>query len=233
MYNIFQANDTIKQQICKTLDLDSSDLFFASPLYFTAFFYLQKRFGDYFILDKHKDAAVWGFKVKYYNIQIILSSNNVTFLVFGPKKYVPKYPLWAKIHRMSKKGLYTNPSIFFDKEAWKPIFKKHLEGQNINYLEATQEHLDCFCELVQQESTTVIKEQRGRYKDEDYSNAYTRHALRTFDQFLKNMLTPIWVQDVGYNIKGRCGWDGGQYEDNIEIIKTEPPTPKESLQVQK
>ena len=54
-----------------------------------------------------------------------------------------------------------------------------------------------------------------------YQNAYTRHALRTLEQFLKNMLTAIWVRDCPFNIKGRMSDEEvrfyDRYTNNIKI----------------
>ncbi len=49
-----------------------------------------------------------------------------------------------------------------------------------------------------------------------YSNKQTRKALRVLSKFLKNMLTPIRIRDVGFNIKGECGDEYGKYIGNIE-----------------
>jgi hypothetical protein len=51
-----------------------------------------------------------------------------------------------------------------------------------------------------------IREIRQKYGD-NYSNSRTRHAVRTLEKFLRNMLEPIWIRDAAYNIKGRIADD--------------------------
>ena len=52
-----------------------------------------------------------------------------------------------------------------------------------------------------------------------YYSSKTRNALRTLDQFLKNMLTPIWIRDVPYNIKGVCS--EREFDRHINNVKIE------------
>lgn len=56
-----------------------------------------------------------------------------------------------------------------------------------------------------------------------YSNALTRHALKTLDKFLKNLLTPVWIRDVPYNIKGQMtpneAYAASKYKNNLKITQ--------------
>lgn len=44
-----------------------------------------------------------------------------------------------------------------------------------------------------------------------------RHAELTIRLFATNMLSPIWLNDVPYNILGRCDADCEKYSDNIAV----------------
>jgi hypothetical protein len=59
--------------------------------------------------------------------------------------------------------------------------------------------------------------------DKAYQNAYTKKALKTLRQFLKNMLAPIWIRDVPYNLKGKLSYKDAcnlnRYNNNIKIEK--------------
>jgi hypothetical protein len=75
-----------------------------------------------------------------------------------------------------------------------------------------------YFEYLENYNISVINiESFKHYEHRGYSNSKTKHALKTLRQFLRNMHTPIWVRDCGFNIKGRCGSEYDKYIGNIEI----------------
>ena len=51
----------------------------------------------------------------------------------------------------------------------------------------------------------------------DYRNSEINHAIKTFEQFLTNMLSPIWIRDESFNIQGQCISSYQRFSNNILI----------------
>lgn len=248
--NIFQGNKLLNETVCRVLGYDVTDEnithgWFTENIYTQAFFYLTKRFGNCDIYDDYKDGGLWNFSVKDYTIRIYLNSSWVSFIMFGKignmdvnSPYLTKY---RREYRRKKDQLIN--TFKQDGEGWtdreRPIveklYKEFLEKHSINENNTTQEewnekHAYNWYECIESYNRGIINVNHidilNKYGD-TYQNSYTRHALRTLEQFLKNMLVPIWVRDVPYNIKGvitdKEASLYSRYKSNIKIefIKTE------------
>ena len=232
-YNIFQGSDIFTETISKALMQKQS-----RDIYFDAFFYLTKRFGMPSIEDVYKDAGVWSFEVKNYTIQIYISSSNVNFMIFGDRRlrnivnyssYHIKY--WRerdrKRHLLINNWDFLNNRSEYESQQLQNLFVKYLKEneipEDINMGDFNSKYGgDFWYKEVDNFNLKILVIDREAYeKYGEYSNAKTRHALKTVRQFIHNMLTPIWVRDCAFNICGRIDdkdivrFEG--YENNIKI----------------
>jgi hypothetical protein len=245
-YNIFQGNEDLLNVIAQELQVTPKtyqDLggIIASSLtedfYFEAFFYLTKRFGEGKPNDTYKEAAVWDFEVKDYIIRVCFETSSIDFMMFGDAKHyinVLTSPYWIhKVRKMEKvskeieallcdsgteNGLKNTMVLYAD------FCKKNnieVEFSDLYYYSSDlflKFYMECerYNEgLTGVENYDVFESKHGMI----YQNAKTRNALKVMRQFLRNMLSPIFIRDVAYNIKGECDMDFVRYSDNIEIKK--------------
>lgn len=240
MQNIFQGDVRINRVVAEALNytIDPNDRElrvgrFTQDMYLSTFFYLSKRFGVPMIWDEYKDAGIWRFKVKQYGILVRMDSSAVSFQMYGRIGNVELHsPCIIKRNRVrmaTNDGyirLFETELNEKEEQVLDEQFTKFAEENEFDPNAITQEEYDAkyralwWKYLIKYNDSLGgfdYHEFRAKYGDE-YQNAYTRHALRTLRQFLKNMLTPIWVRDVPYNIKGEVDGDYSRYENNIEII---------------
>ncbi len=239
MYNIFQGNDLIKKAIAQALGYTTVDIEeyprFMEDMYFQSFFYLSKRFGSPSAFDKGKEAGAWSFKVKDFVIQIRLNGCYVEFMVYGKisnrevhSPYIVKY----RRERFKKRELLLNEEGKWDKreeEIAKVLFETFSTENNIDESITAEQFNKQYgmkwFKKIQDYNDRIAnvdyKEIVAKYGD-TYQNSYTRHAIRALDQFLKNMLTPIWIRDVPYNIKGKLtDKEADYYRRYIDNVKIE------------
>lgn len=236
MQNIFQGNSLIKKTIAKTLGYEDDQKYswFTGDMYFQAFFYLSKRFGNPSGYDEYKEAGRWCFKVKHYVIEISMNSSWVEFCIFGKIGNLEIHsPYHVKLRRewINKRELLLSESGEWNETEMKlseTIFEKFLSENNVDN-SLTQEQFDeqfgmkwykYICKY-NHDTIGIDYKEFGKLHGELYQNSYTRHALKTLEQFLKNMLTPIWIRDVAYNIKGQISDEDASYyswyKNNVKI----------------
>lgn len=244
MHNIFQGNKAIRAKISEVLGYQDSDSWNAAAarnnMYFTSFFYLTKRFGLPAVGDAYKDAGIWLFRVKQYEIMVRISSVDVSFIVFGRIGHESiSSPYRVKRQREYERKrdllveLYSDEKTEKEQEIMDRLFEETCREHGLADTLEPEQYDDSFrrkfWDKLEQHNSNVLGLDReaivGKYGHE-YSNAYTRHALRTLEQFLKNMLTPIWVRDMPYNIKGRLSdeqaWSFAPYADfnaNVKLVE--------------
>lgn len=223
---------------------------FTEDIFLQTYFYLNQRFGPP-TMTGASIAGIWVFEVKQYSIWIELNSSWVSFMVFGngekknfsSKKnfinYSARTPhlvhLWRqqaknadKLIPMSEKE--TADATPSQKQVQDEQFTKFCAEHNLVESELTNEifvpyRMKWFdwCMKYNSSFAKMNWQEFGDKYGEHYQNSCTRHALRTLDQFIKNLLTPIWIRDVPFNIKGKIG-DGDavefevNYKNNIEIV---------------
>ncbi len=234
--NIFQDSKSIRNTITRTLGyaVPQKYSWYTEDMFFQTFFYLSKRFGQPKIWDDYKQAGVWNFDVKHYTITVEMNSSWVIFMIFGDKKHykystLPTY--WIKRNREISKKTHLLIDAYKD-----PKDRTKYENDKL------QELLDAFQEEKQipdsisnedfhenygsdfwgkvDEFNNNIIDVKSKDFDFEYMNSKKRHALKTMEKFLKNMLTPIYVRDVPYNIKGRMTDEEAYYHNrNINNVK--------------
>lgn len=223
MKNIFQGNKLIRKCIADSLiytfDKSKEEFkfsWFTKDIYFPAFFYLTNRFGNPVNYDDYKTAGTWNFKVKDFTIQITFLSTDLEIIIFGEKWHnhggLTVYQI--KRQRLEIKNSHKLLHLDFEnnKIMWDENYVDSLEVKN--KLEANDEN---FLEWVFKYNDEASGVNKLNIDNKPYENAYTRRALKTLSQFLHNMLTPIWVRDCAYNIKGSCGTEFEKYNGNIDI----------------
>lgn len=240
MRNIFQGNSLLLKTVARVLGYtNEEDIkygWFTRDIYFSTFFYLTKRFGNPVIYDDYKDGGVWNFKVKQYVIQVYMNSSWVSFIMFGRiGNECVDSPYYVKYRRAWLANRDNLISVYSEKQTDKEVniminlfndFQKEqgFDGGAITQEEFDKTYANKWFDYILKYNDRIINIDHGditaKYGNE-YQNAYTRHALKTLEQFLKNMLAPIWVRDVPYNIKG-CISDHeagnySRYENNILI----------------
>jgi hypothetical protein len=241
MKNIFQGNNLLINCVKETLGLPDMDREWqlTQDMYFETFFYLTKRFGPPKIYDDYKDAGTWCFEVKKFQIHVYLNSSWVTFMVFGKTpNHLIESPFRVKYLREQKKVKHLMiPYDLTEREKlseeqikiFTKVFDEFVDGNNVRHLsnkefnENTEllrkygRHIDNYNNSL----ISVTWEEMHKLYGDDYKNAYVRFALKTLEQFLYNMQTPIWVRDCPFNIKGRMTDEEARffdrYSDNVKI----------------
>lgn len=235
-YNLFQGDYRIKKVVGECLGVsDPANLPFGSgKFYFEAFFYLSKRFGQPEVWGEYEDAGAWNFSVKDFTIQVLIDSTFVRFMIFGDKKthhtsclQTPYMVAYAREQTRNSDKLFAFSETLTpkQKEVNESIIDEFLEKEGIDIdlwteeeweKSGMQEKLDDFVFTYNDRISEVKQSDYERFGDYHY-NAETRRALSVLRQFLHNMLTPIWIRDVPYNILGVGGTEYMKYEGNIEI----------------
>lgn len=246
-YNIFGGNKLINQQVANSLNygkLDTPDFgSFTNDIFLSTYFYLSKRFGIPAIYDDYKLAGTWDFKVGDFQIRVELNSNWVIFQMFGNaryKDYMFRDPFtvrrWREEERKKDQLIIISHNHKYSERELTILNHLFIEFKAENGIEEEKSDTDLTSQNYSKWYDFVLKynhkiigidfdkftEKHGR----TYSNSETRKALRVLDRFLKNMLTPIWIRDVPYNIKGRCGdSEFDKYIDNIQFDYLKPNKP--------
>jgi len=236
MFNIFQGNNLIKRTIAKALGYDENQEYsrFTSDMYFQTFFYLSKRFGNPSFFDDYKEAGAWAFNVKAYVIEIRMNSSWVEFMMYGKignTRVSSPYTVKYMRERLKKRDLVINEfGNWNEKEEKiaKALFDSFLTDNKVEE-SITQEQFDeqfgkKWFEKIRKYNNSIINVDYDsilKLYGNDYQNSYTRNAIRTLNKFLNNLLTPIWIRDVAYNIKGRLSDKDAmfyeRYRNNIKI----------------
>lgn len=222
MNNIFQGNELIRRCVADSLNYnfdESKDefkhLWFTKDIYFAAFFYLTNRFGSPINYDDYKTAGTWSFSVKDFTIQITFRSTDLEIIVFGEKWHnlggLTDYTV--RRQRLERKNDHKLLHLDYknNKISWDSMYVNSAEVRK--GLSSADNYFDWFFDYNNKASGV----NKLHINHIPYQNAYTRRAIKTLSQFLHNMLTPIWIRDCPYNIKGACGTEFEKYENNIEI----------------
>jgi hypothetical protein len=227
-YNIFQGNKLINTIVADSLGYKVSKEeiehgWFTKDIFTSAYFYMCHRFGfpKTKTFDEYKEAGAWHFKVKDYTISVRLNSSWVTFMVYGKSNKFPHVPLSP--YQLKRQRAF--------KKHRKKLIDPFNEKKSKTELKITEKLWKSFCKEYLDETWTAERynnDSQMRNKWFNYQNAYNnkvsnipswqeceekygefvvnsniRHAQRTLGQFIKNLLTPIYIRDVPYNIKGR------------------------------
>lgn len=240
--NIFQGNDLITDIIASTLGYETPQKhsWFTQDIYFETYFYITKRFGFPKIVDDYKKISVWYFDVKNYTISIELNSSWVTFMIFGEKKKYKNSTLpisWIKYNReknrkkhlliintdnLENRSEYENKNIqmLLDEFQIEKNIPDDISNDDFNEkwgYEFWYDKVNEFNNKIIGIDHNEIEKAYGR----DYSNSNIRHAAKSMQQFLLNMLTPIYIRDAPFNIKGRLSDEDAmkynRFENNIKI----------------
>lgn len=241
-FNIFQGDERLLRIVCRVLGYEENEEntaygWFTEDIYFSTFFYLTKRFGGCQVFDDYKDAGVWNFEVKDYTIQIYMNSSWVQFIIYGRKGNITVHsPYIVKVdrERIKKRAqmvrLHTDEKTDVEMQILQEQFelfqlKEGFKGEEILDEQFKERYGMAWYEWMDNYNNNIIDvdydEFTAKY-GKVYSNSYTRHALKTLDQFLKNLLTPFWVRDVPYNLKGRMTDEEARFYERFEnniIIK--------------
>lgn len=248
-YNIFQGNEQIKKVIADCFEFEGIEFnqFYnaGSDMFFESYFYLTQRFGEGKKEDNYKDSACWLYKVKNYKISVFLSSTRIEVIMFGKgnkkllcknnfSNYPNRTPYMMKFWRARRKYKKSILDCFVENQSKSKtkkinvLFDKWLKEQNVD-VSMSQKEFDekhlwdwvKYVDIYNKEKVCKLPSQKDweAQHGKVYSNAKTRHALRTLEQFLHNMMTPIYVRDCAFNIKGRVKTN--EYDKYINNIKFE------------
>jgi hypothetical protein len=248
-YNIFQGRNGISNVVYDVLGYEKTESLsptVTSDIYFQSYFYLCNRFGSPIIVDDYKKIMIWRFNVKQYTINIELNSSWVTFMIFGngsSKKtlsknnfinYSSRSPYCVRHWREQVKNKNKTINIFSEKKSereikiinklWADFFELNgLSDDSWTNERFKKEKADEWIKELDNYNKKIINTDSFKNLSmENYSNSKTKHALKTLRQFINNMLTPIWVRDCSFNIKGRCGNEFDKYINNIKIDFEKP-----------
>jgi hypothetical protein len=226
-YNIFQGNELLRSVVAKSLEYppDTNLKYgsFTESIYLSAYFYLCNRFGlpKKGTFDECKEAGAWRFKVKDYSISIHLSSVGVDFMVFGDSKKFPNHPdspyqlKRARAFKKHRRKLIdpfnekkSKTELKITKKLWKEFCEEHLDDTwTAERYNNDHEMRNKWFNYQNSYNNKVANIPTWQECEEKYGrfvvNSNIRHAQRTLSQFIKNLLTPIYIRDVPYNIKGR------------------------------
>lgn len=242
--NVFNGSKAINKIVAEALNYQITDEqidygWFTKDIFLSTFFYLSKRFGQPQYFDDGKEAGAWHFIVKQYEISVHLNSSWVTFIVYGDKNRFGKIfltsPCRMRERREWKKKAdqlidpysdeYTEKELVILNGLWQPFLEENgLNGISQEEIFKNYDNQMKWDKVIRQYNNKITgvnwKDFRAKY-GEEYENADTRHAKRVLIQFLKNMLTPIYIRDIPYNLKGKISdkqaFDFYRYENNIKI----------------
>lgn len=248
--NIFQGRNGITEVVYEVLGYEKTEDMYGwvtQDIYFQAYFYLCNRFGPPIVVDDYKKIMMWDFEVKQYTIRIELNSNWVTFMVFGKSSkyktlsknnflnYFMRSPYWLRYWReQSRKSrkllnLYSDKRTKAEEKIISKLWNEFFEANNLGADEWTEERFEkekkgeWFKYLENYNNQVIDVEAFKHYEFRNYRNSKTKHALKTLRQFLNNMLTPIWIRDVPYNLKGSLSDKDAQnysrFENNIDVTR--------------
>lgn len=228
--NIFQGNEILSEAIINTLFPEKNVNneqerypFCTKDIYFTSFFYLTKKYGEGQVVDEYKDAAEWEFTRKEFEIIILIDSSFVNFMIFGDAKHysnhshmTPYRKKWYRENARKKDLLLPDyfeegdlltkkQSQIFD-ELWSDfVHENSIEGMDREtYLSGElpqkwYEKISAFNDSVLGINIDSYAEKYGY----TYKNRHTKRALKVMRQFLNELMEPISVRDVSFNLKGR------------------------------
>lgn len=200
---------------------DIYSLSFTEDIYFKAFFYLTKRFGDSTSeqYDELKEAAGWLLDAgNGINVHIWLNSSWVNFRVYDKNKDDNFYPwiapwgvhynrLWKK-HRTKLVDAF-NEAMSEEESAlaesyWEEFCKQYPydEADNEAYWDKNGIKWIEFIEAKNNEVLCFDREAFTQKYGQEWRPARIRNAERVFRKFVKSLLEPIWVRDVSFNILG-------------------------------
>ncbi len=171
----------------------------------------------------------------------ILSKNNF-------RDYSMRSPYWVRYWREQERNKRKLINLYSEKKSkreqkiisklWDVFFDKNgLESDewtDERFKSERQENgktkLDEWFKVLEKYNTDIINTENFKhYESRGYSNSKTKHALRTLRQFLNNMLTPIYVRDCPFNIKGRItDKESLNYSRFVDNIKIQYVIPKKS-----
>lgn len=253
-FNIFQGNELIREVIAEAwgYEPNQDDTTFTEDMYFSAFFYLCNRFGPPRNGEKGRNVGEWVFRVKRYTVSIQMNSCWVQVLMFGDgtkenplarrnfRTYSFRSPYTVRTWREARRKKHllvdlTDPSkepenIAIQERLWNEFCQREGIDETWTNERFETEKLRVWMDYVENYNGEVIGINYAQFTEKYgyvYSNSQTSHALRTLRCFLRNLLTPIWIRDVGYNIKGRCGNEYDHLNENIPFGFVEPK-PKRS-----
>lgn len=223
MKNIFQGNRLIRKCIADSLGYnfdESKEEFkfswFTKDIYFSAFFYLTNRFGSPIDDGDYKTAGTWNFKVKDFIIQIAFRSTDLEIIIYGEKWHYYGGLTEYQVKRQRLEIKNTHKLIHLDFENNKIMWdENYVDSDEIKKQLESNENLIDWVFKYNNEASGACE---LKIDNSPYENAYTRRALKTLSQFLHNMLTPIWVRDCAFNIKGHCEGEFEKYNGNIDIL---------------
>lgn len=225
MYNIFQGSHKLQNVVARSLGYEENQECIwglTKDIYFETFFYLSKRFGQPKITDeyKDKDGGTWDFKVKNYTIRICLNSSYVSFIVFGEYRLnnrLTHSSFWIKTWREKRRKKHlliinlddVSKRSTYESEQIQNLLNEFQVENNIPDSITPDEFNEKYGKAFWIDKIFFFNEKiidvdfNDYEKYGEYYNSKTNHALKTLEQFIKNMLTPIWVRDCAFNIKGR------------------------------
>lgn len=217
-------------------------LWATKPIISEAFHYLFLRFGSpTFKYDSNE--IYYEFKVKEFAIGVEITSSWINFYVYGnlsKSKYRHHPPYWIRYNKEAEKEevksklytmrVYSDDVLTKEQEAMNDkVWEMYLEKYNIETDEQVEEREEnsetSFYTFANQYNHSLIKESYppiASYNEKygyHHLNSYKRFALKTLEQFIKNLLVPIYVNDVPRNIKGRGGEAFLSFQNNIKIEK--------------
>ena len=222
-------------------------------IYFESFFYLSQRFGAHQKYDNSKDGGLWNFKVKNYDIQLRLNTSWLIVMIFSDThenklskqnfgNYSRRTPFRMAQWRQSKRkrallidtmtDTYTDDEIKIMNKLYPAFCNENGIDLQISSEDFNANHSNKWFDYVEKYNDSIINVNKADYEKYgyNYQNSKTRHALRTLDQFLKNMLVPFYIRDCYFNIKGRVEDSDiekcNRYADNIKIEFEKTPSQK-------
>lgn len=233
-YSIFNNSEELQSTVAKALGYklkEKNNWFLTQDMYFESYFYLCNRFGNPEIVDDYKKRMIWDFNVKSYTIRIVINSSWVSFIIFGDYKLLKNETAYeVKFVREYRKneneiipfGFEYKDLNAYQKENLDRLLKEFCKENNINSALTDNQKFDFLNKNVSEYNDMILNVDKDKYLSfGNHLNSKKKHALRTLRQFINNMLTPIWVRDCAFNIKGRVTDEQVRkllrYENNIKI----------------
>lgn len=245
MISVFQGSDDLRKVVSESLGLstDWEDRFdYTYPIYHTAFFYLQKRFGVSENYDEDKESGHWVLEFKNVRFCFRFHSDSLEIWVLGNGRDHISY------------------NTFPNQRAYNRVLRRHsfvelYPFENMKIGELTKEEVDLHHEEVlkffgsKNPPSDIVEEKIDEWLNYVYSfnynkrmELYKKHSRYTTEQYIEFekkygrckshhkyllkilrkllkcfMREPVWVRDVPFNIKGRM--NGREIKDTKTEIK--------------